>query len=290
MALAEGVRMNFDHVSIAVASIDRAADFFGRYFAIEPRNPKQPSEQPSGAFLWQDFYLGGMAIEFIQDLPGTEGFVTRFIRRYGEGLHHVSFETDRLDSVVSVLESNGVRIVDAEQFDDGNKTAFIAPRAAFGTLIQFWQLSQSHNGEARPAATGVHFDHVAIAVRNIERAMRFFARYFPSRVINNPMPSYRGDFTLAHMDVAGFKIELMQSNEGSAGDDFVTRFIERYGEGLHHITVEMQEFDATLAKLKADGVRIIGPEPNHRGGRQFYISPQSAFGTLVQVWDEARDE
>jgi methylmalonyl-CoA/ethylmalonyl-CoA epimerase len=288
MALAEGIRMSFDHVSIAVESIDRAADFFGRYFPIELRNPKQPSEQPSGIFFWQDFHLGGGVIEFIEDPPGIEGFVTRFIRRYGEGLHHLSFETDQLDSVVSAFESNGVRIVDAEQFDDGNKTAFIAPRSAFGTLIQFWQLSQSNRSEARLSAAGVHFDHVAIAVRNIERAMRFFARYFPSRVINSPMLSHSSDFTLAHMDVAGFQIEFIQSNEGSARDDFVTRFIERYGEGLHHITVEMREFDATLAKLRADGVRVIGPEPNYRGGRQFYISPQSAFGTLVQVWDEAQ--
>jgi methylmalonyl-CoA/ethylmalonyl-CoA epimerase len=286
MASAETVPMQFDHVSIAVKSIDRALDFFVRYFPVQPRNDKQSSDQVRGSFWWQDFYLGGVAVELIEDPPGVEGFITRYIRRYGEGLHHLCYETERLDLVVEVLARNGVQVVDAKDFPDGARTAFISPRTAFGTLIQFWHLPNRDEPAKGPAADGrARFDHVAIAVKDIERAMRFFARCFPGQVRESPIPRQRqGDFILAHMELADSKLEFIQSKgEAGSDNDFVGRFIERHGEGLHHIAVEVQDFDGTLARLKADGVRTVSRETNWRGCREFLISPQAAFGTLIQV-------
>src|SRR5579864_9071707 len=117
-------RIRFDHVSIAVDSIDRGMAFFERYFPIHPRNSKQPSEQASGGFTWQDFYLGGTAVEFIEELAGQQGFVSRFLRRHGEGMHHISFEVDRLEPLVAALKAGGVRIVDEYALEDGSRTAF----------------------------------------------------------------------------------------------------------------------------------------------------------------------
>ena len=108
--------MRFDHVSIAVASIDRGVDFFTRYFPTHPRNDKQVSEQAQGGFLWQDFYLGGTPVEFIEELPGHDGFIAQFIRRHGEGLHHICYEIDRLDPMIAALKAGGVRIVDEHDF------------------------------------------------------------------------------------------------------------------------------------------------------------------------------
>jgi hypothetical protein len=47
----------------------------------------------------------------------------------------------------------------------------------------------------------------------------------------------------------------------------------------------VKDFDGILRKLAADEVRVVGKEINWRGDRQFFISPQSACGTLVQVWE-----
>jgi methylmalonyl-CoA/ethylmalonyl-CoA epimerase len=287
MGLIDGVRIRFDHVSIAAESIDRGVSFFQRYFPIYPRNDKQISEQASGGFLWQDFYLGGVAVELIEELPGRQSFITEFIRRHGEGMHHISFEVDRLDPLVALLRSDGVRIVDEYMLADGNRTAFISPRSAFGTLIQFWQPVNYDNPTPRPTDDGLaRFDHLALAVRDVRQAMKFFQRYFDAQVINEPMPSSsQGNFLLAHMDIAGINMEFLQSSGADTRDDFVGHFIQRYGEGLHHFTIDVKEFDAILDMLKADAIRIVGKETNWRGERQFFISPQSAFGTLMQVWD-----
>ena len=279
--------MRFDHVSIAVRSIDQGVAFFRRHFPVHHRHNKELSEQARGGFLWQDFYVGGQALEFIEELPGNDGFIDAFIRRRGEGLHHLSYEIDDIEPMVAALKASGVRIVDEHTFPDGQKTAFISPRSAFGVLIQLWQPVNYDIPTPRPPDDGqARFDHAAIAVRDITAAMEFFRRYFPCEVLNYPVhSSSQGNFVLGHLDVAGFTLEFLQSPGPHAPDDFVRRFIERYGEGMHHLTIDIKEFDGLRGTLEGDGVRMVGLDTNYRGERQFFISPASAFGTLIQIWD-----
>jgi len=280
----EGVRMRFDHVSIAVRSIDRAYQFFQRYFPVHFRSEKRRDDQVSGSFYWQDLWLGGFAIEMIEDLPSQKTFVGRFIDKRGEGMHHLSIEVDHLKPLTDAMKRDGVRIVDEQTFPDGSATAFISPRSAFGTLIQFWQVPNFDEPKRPPAPDGLaRFDHVSIAVRDIRKAYDFFLRYFPATVARQPHTTSEG-FILGHLDVAGFKLEFIQTGTGGK-TDFVGNFIEKYGEGLHHLTINLKEFDQTLRKLRADGVRIVDENKNWRGESEFYISPRSAFGTLIQVWD-----
>ena len=129
-----------------------------------------------------------------------------------------------------------------------------------------------------------HFDHVSLAVREIDRAYDFFSRYFPGNVSHEPHPSHSaGNFMLGHMEVAGFRLEFIQSLPHKVADDFVGKFIARYGEGMHHVSIDLKDFDGTLARLKRDGVRIVDERNNWRGEREFFISPRSAFGVLIQV-------
>jgi methylmalonyl-CoA/ethylmalonyl-CoA epimerase len=288
MGMIEGVRIRFDHVSIAVHSIDRGVEFFRRYFPIYPRHERLVSYQASGGFWWEDFFLGGAVIEFIQDLPEHPGFISDFIGRHGEGLHHISFEVDRLDPLVAALKRADVRIVDEYTLADGNRTAFISPRSAFGCLIQLWQpLDYDHPSPPVPLPDGLaRFDHFALAVRNIRRAQDFFVRHLGATILTEPMPSStQGDFLLAHVETAGMNVEFLQSPEQASNGNFVQRFIDRYGEGLHHFTLDVKDFEGLTDRFRADGIRIVGPDTNWRGERQFFISPQSAFGTLIQVWD-----
>jgi methylmalonyl-CoA/ethylmalonyl-CoA epimerase len=287
----EGVRMRFDHVSIAVRSIDRAYSFFQRYFPTYFRNEKKRDDQVSGSFYWQDLWLGGFAIEMIEDLPGEKTFVGRFIDKHGEGMHHLSIEVDHLKPVIDAMKRDGIRIVDEQTFPDGSATAFISPRSAFGALIQFWQVPDFDHPKPKPAPDGLaRFDHVSLAVRDIRKAQDFFLRYFDATPGSEPHPASEG-FLLGNVNVAGLKVEFIQSpgsrDKPGPGNtnDFVSKFIEKYGEGLHHMTINLKQFAETAGKLKADGVRIVDESKNWRGEGEFYISPRSAFGTLIQVWD-----
>ncbi|MGO9605841.1 MAG: VOC family protein [Candidatus Binataceae bacterium] len=288
MSPTDNVQMRFDHVSIAVRSIDRAVEFFSRYFPLKERNPRTRDDQVSGAFYWQDFWLGGFVVEFIEDLPNEPGFVSRFIEKHGEGMHHLSIEVNHLDPVIAKLKGGGVRVVDEQKYPSGSATAFISPRSAFGALIQFWQVPDFDAPHPKPAPDGlVHFDHVSIAVHDIRKAGEFFSTYFtPTAPGRDPhVSNSEGNFMIGNMQVAGFKLEFIQSPPEKVGNDFVAKFISRYGEGMHHISLDLKEFDGTLERLKRDGVRVVDEKRNRRGERQFFISPRDAFGVLVQVWD-----
>ena len=281
----EGVRMRFDHVSIAVRSIDRAYQFFQRYFPTHFRNEKKRDDQVSGSFYWQDLWLGGFAIEMIEDLPGERTFVGKFIDKHGEGMHHLSIEVDHLKPITDAMKRDGIRIVDEQAFPDGSATAFISPRSAFGALIQFWQVPNFDAPHPPPAPDGLaRFDHVSLAVKDIRKAQGFFLRYFNATMGNEPHLASEG-FLLGNLNVAGLKVEFIQSPGVGDKNDFVGKFIAKYGEGLHHMTINLKEFDSTLRKLKADGIRIVDESKRWRGEGEFYISPRSAFGTLIQVWD-----
>jgi len=281
--------MRVDHVSIAVCDIDTALGFFRKCLPIEMRVEKRPGYTDD--FNWCDFYIGDFKLELIE-ATHADSFVRRFIDKRGEGMHHLSIEVTELEPLVQRLEAGGVRIVDRFDAGDGDVTAFISPRSAHGVLIQFWQVPEIERPERPRSASWrlrsgetvtVRVDHASIAVRSIDVALGFFRRYFPLTGAGHTHPGYDGSFRLTHFLLNGYKIELIE--EGRAAG-FITRFLERRGEGLHHISIDVDRLDPLLAQLEADGVRIVDRFDFGNGHKTAFISPRSAHGVLIQFWQE----
>jgi methylmalonyl-CoA/ethylmalonyl-CoA epimerase len=283
--------MQVDHVSIAVPSIDEALGFFQRCFPIEMGVVKRPGYVPE--FNWCDFYLGSFKLELIESTR-PDSFVERFLAKRGPGLHHWSFEATNLASHLDRLERDGLRIVD--RFDAGDEfvTAFISPRSAYGVLVQFWQVPHFDPIE-RPQAVSyrlgggetvkLRVDHVSIAVRDIEATLAFFERYFPFRLRRPPHPGWDGTFLVASFYVQDYKVELIQPRPGRFG--FAERFIASRGEGFHHISIDVDRLDPYVARLEADGVRVVDKQELRNGVKTAFISPRSAYGVLIQLWQGA---
>jgi len=280
--------MRVDHVSVAVRDIDTALAFFRRLLPIEMGNEKRPGYNDD--FNWCDFYIGRFKLELIE-AARPESFVRRFIDKRGEGLHHLSLETADLEPLVARLENDGVRIVDRFAGSDGHQTAFISPRSAHGILVQFWQVPEIEAPQ-RPATAAlrlrsgetvtVHVDHVALATRDIGTTWGFFQRYFPVTLLHDKHPGYDGTFALSSFELNGYKIELIEQAADRPG--FVGRFLERRGEGFHHLSLNVDRLDPLLAQLEADGVRIVDRADMGGGWKTAFVSPRSAHGVLIQFW------
>jgi methylmalonyl-CoA/ethylmalonyl-CoA epimerase len=283
--------MHVDHISIAVPSIDEALAFFRRHFPLEMGVPKQAGYVPE--FNWCDFYLGSFKLELIESTRPAS-FVERFLAKRGPGLHHWSFEATGLTPHLDRLEHDGLRIVDRFEPGNGFSTAFISPRSAFGVLIQFWQVPALEN-LARPrtvplrlrSGETVHLrvDHVSIAVADIEAALAFFERYFPFRLRRPPHPGWDGTFLVASFHLHDYKVELIQPRPGRSG--FAERFLARRGEGFHHLSIDVDRLDPYVAQLEADGVRVVDQQELRGGVKTAFISPRSAYGVLIQLWQPA---
>ncbi len=123
-----------DHVSVAVRDLARARSFFvdalgGRVLFTGP--------VPSEKYRWTTIELGtSCLLELIDPLGVGEGFVDEFLRKRGEGLHHITIQVYNLEEACRTLASRGVPTFGMRQPVPGWKEAYIHPKHAFGVLIQ----------------------------------------------------------------------------------------------------------------------------------------------------------
>ena len=146
VATRDGVRFRVDHLALAVRSIDGTLAWFTRIFPVEAAGPKQLGWD--GACAVQSFRLAGYKMALIESARPAS-FVERFLARRGEGFHHLGIDVDRLDVLVRRLEADGIELVGKADLPGGRRTAFIHPRHAHGTLIQFWE-EPEFGGPRRP--------------------------------------------------------------------------------------------------------------------------------------------
>ncbi len=129
-----------------------------------------------------------------------------------------------------------------------------------------------------------HFNHVAIAVRDIEATLDFYHATFgvdTGGVVEIADQKVKA----ALVRVGGSQLEFIQPTDEGGG---VARFIESRGEGVHHICFEMEGLPDRLKQLKDAGVRLIDEVPREGlSGEIAFIHPKATGGVLIELVDSA---
>ena len=125
----------FDHIGIAVHSIDAARSFFEDALGAKFRSM---GEHASGDFRIALFDLHDFCIELLEPI-NPEGFLAQFLEKRGEGFHHLTLQTPDLEKKGDQLELQGVKVVDKSFADPASVDAFISPKSAHGLLVQLGQ-------------------------------------------------------------------------------------------------------------------------------------------------------
>lgn len=124
-------------------------------------------------------------------------------------------------------------------------------------------------------------DHVGVAVRDLELATDRYHQLLGTTVIHEEevtSQKVRVRF-LKHQDQ---KIELLQA---TAPDSPIARFLERRGEGIHHLAFRVDDIQAEMQRLRQQGFEILQEEPIRGAFNKliFFIHPRSMGGTLVEI-------
>lgn len=124
-------------------------------------------------------------------------------------------------------------------------------------------------------------DHIAIAVRNLDEALKLYDTLFgvrPSKIEIIPQQGVKA--ALLPMG-QGSEIELLEPIDPQSG---VAKFIESRGEGIHHICLEVEDVDRELDTLANKGVQLIDKQ-GHPGlaGKVGFLHPKSAQGVLIEL-------
>ena len=127
----------------------------------------------------------------------------------------------------------------------------------------------------------IKINHVAIVVQDIDVALNFWEQTFGLQLDHvEDVPSQKSK--VAFLPLGESEIELVQPTNSDSG---LANFLEKRGEGMHHICIEVEDIDATLAELKSKGVRLINDVPEELPGRKMaFIHPKAANGVLVELY------
>jgi methylmalonyl-CoA/ethylmalonyl-CoA epimerase len=122
-------------------------------------------------------------------------------------------------------------------------------------------------------------DHIGIAVKSLAEARKFFEDVLGARFLYKHENREAG-YTLVELDLNGVVFELLEPLGDSS---FVRSFLEKRGEGLHHLTFDVPNSKEKIADLKERGVRIVDEREFSPSSFEAFISPRTSHGVLIQI-------
>ena len=128
-----------------------------------------------------------------------------------------------------------------------------------------------------------NIDHIAVIVADIDAALEFWRDALGLEVSRvEEVPAQEAE--VAFLPLGQGEIELVRPTSDDSG---AARFLAKRGAGMHHIALEVDDLEATLARLKAKGVRLINESPVEAAGgrRAAFVHPQSASGVLLELYE-----
>jgi methylmalonyl-CoA/ethylmalonyl-CoA epimerase len=123
-------------------------------------------------------------------------------------------------------------------------------------------------------------DHIGIAVRSLDAAAKIYET-LGLTIEHTEVVATQGVKT-AFLSVGDSNLELL---EPTGPDSTIAKFIEKRGEGIHHICLRVDDIESHLARLKAEGYRLINesPVPGAHGCRVAFLHPAAGNGVLIEL-------
>jgi methylmalonyl-CoA epimerase len=126
-------------------------------------------------------------------------------------------------------------------------------------------------------------DHLGIAVRSLDTALQFYEHQLGLRVSLRETVEAE-NVKVAMLPVGEPRIELL---EGTSPDSVIGKFIDKRGEGLHHVAIKVADLNAAVERLRANGARLLNdPRPGAGGHLYVFIHPATTGGVLIELIQE----
>jgi methylmalonyl-CoA/ethylmalonyl-CoA epimerase len=131
-------------------------------------------------------------------------------------------------------------------------------------------------------------DHLGIAVNRTAEARRLFQDILGLELLGTENVEEQ-KVTTSIFSLGDSEVELLES---TSPDGPVARFIEKRGEGIQHLAIQVDNLDAALEELKDKGIRLIDEKPREgvSGSRIAFLHPKSTFGILIELSERPQQE
>jgi methylmalonyl-CoA/ethylmalonyl-CoA epimerase len=133
----------------------------------------------------------------------------------------------------------------------------------------------------KPMSKSIH--HIAIVVHDLDSALTLYRDVLGLEVVDRwQVPQDGVEIVSLATDSGEIELLMPIDSESSAA-----RFLEKRGEGLHHVCLSVDDINAEMERLVASGARLLSKEPlvNAHGTRLVFIHPKSAHGVLLELYE-----
>jgi methylmalonyl-CoA epimerase len=126
-------------------------------------------------------------------------------------------------------------------------------------------------------------DHLGIAVRSLDAALAFYEKQLGFGVGLRETVEHE-KVKVAMLPAGESRIELLEATEP---DSVIAKFIDKRGEGLHHVAIKVPDLASAVARLKSGGARLMNdPRPGAGGHLYVFVHPSSTGGVLLELIQE----
>jgi lactoylglutathione lyase/methylmalonyl-CoA/ethylmalonyl-CoA epimerase len=126
----------------------------------------------------------------------------------------------------------------------------------------------------------VRIDHIGIVVRDIEQALEVYQAAL-GLPLKDVMEIRDQNVRVAFLPLGDSNVELVQPTSNASG---VAKFLDKRGEGIHHICIQVPDIESALARLQAHAVQLIDEVPRQGAhGRVAFVHPKGAHGVLIEL-------
>jgi LAO/AO transport system kinase len=140
------------------------------------------------------------------------------------------------------------------------------------TIVHAWMKT--------PGSNNFEIDHLGIAVRSLDSALGFYEKQLGFAASLRETVE-REKVNVAMLPAGDARIELLEASEP---DSVIAKFIEKRGEGLHHVAIKVADLTATVERLKAQGARLLNDPRAGAGGHLYvFVHPSSTGGVLLEL-------
>lgn len=132
--------------------------------------------------------------------------------------------------------------------------------------------------------TGYSIDHIGIAVKSLAEAVPAFRALLGINVSGTDEVPSEG-VRVAFFGEGSGRIELLESTEP---DSPIARFLERRGQGVHHVCLRVSDLASTLERVEEEGLTVLEPRIRRGAGghRVAFLHPRGTAGVLVELSEE----
>ena len=129
-------------------------------------------------------------------------------------------------------------------------------------------------------------DHLGIVVKNLEEALKVYRDLLGLKVSHVEVME-EAKVKLAFLPVGEVMVELLEPTDGEIGE-----FLEKEGEGFHHVAFRVGNIQEMLSKLKEAGVKLLDEKPRKgsRGTLIAFLNPESTMGVRIELVQWGKEE